>query len=70
MIPFFILAVLLIAAYEGPQLIKNKLWRELGVMGVIVGATAYLAVAGVLGMSTPLNWLEKLLGPVGMIIFK
>ena len=70
MIALFLLAVVYIGLYEGLPLFKRKLWRELGAVGLLLGSSVYLAVAETLGMSTPLNWLEQLLGPVGRMIFR
>ena len=70
MLLFLIVAVILIGLYEGPQLIKRRYWRELGAVGLLIGAASYLVVANILGWPAPLNWLENLLGPIGMSILK
>lgn len=70
MIAMFILAVILICLYEGGPLIKKRLWRELGAFGVLIGSAAWLGIAKILGISTPVNWLEQLLGPIGKMILK
>ena len=70
MIVLFILAVILIFLYDGVPLLKKRLWRELGTIGVLVGAASYLCIVDILGMSTPVNWLEQLLSPIGKILFK
>lgn len=70
MIAVFILAVVLIFLYDGLPLLKRKLWRELGVMGILIGSATYLGITEILGMTTPVHWLEQLLGPIGEIIFK
>lgn len=66
----FILAVVLIFLYDGLPLIKKGLWRELYTMGAIIGLAAYLGIAKTLELSTPFNWLEGLLSPVGTMIFR
>jgi len=70
MITPFLLAVILIVLYEGLPLFKNKLWRELGALGMLIGLAAFLGIADMWGMPTPVNLLEQLLGPIGQTIFK
>lgn len=70
MIVWFTLAVILISLHEGMPLLKRRLWRELGTLGLINISATYLAIAELLGMSTPLNWLEQLLSPIGKMIFR
>jgi len=69
-ITLFVITTSLILLYEGVPLIKKKLWRELSVLGVLLGSATYLAIAGMLQLSTPLNWLEYLLGPFGKMFFR
>ncbi len=70
MLALFILTVILIFLYEGVPLWKKRLWPELGTLGALTGVAAYLYIARVLGMTTPVDWLEMLLSPLGKIIFK
>lgn len=70
MLAMFILAVLLISLYEGLPLLKRRLWRELGAVGLLIGAAVYLGIAELWGMSTPLGLLEQLLGPIGKMTFR
>ncbi|VBB05145.1 Hypothetical protein LUCI_0352 [Lucifera butyrica] len=65
-----ILAGLLTAVYEGLPLFRKRLWRELAILGLLLGSAGLLGIVQVLGLSTPLNWLEQILGPVGRQFFK
>ena len=67
---FTLVGTILIFLYDGIPLWEKRLWRELGVLGVLIGAAAYLNIAAMLGMTTPVNWLEQLLGPIGRMIYK
>lgn len=70
MISLFILVAILICLFEGGALLNKKMWRELGVVGVLMGAALSLGITKLLGLSTPVNWLHQLLSPLGETIFK
>jgi 4-hydroxybenzoate polyprenyltransferase len=70
MIALFLLTVIVICLYEGIPLTKQRLWRELATLGLLIGSSFSLGVAKLLGVSSPLNWLEHWLGPIGKMIFK
>jgi hypothetical protein len=66
----FILAVILISLYDGLPLIKKRQWPELIAVGLIIGTSALLTIAEFLKLTTPFNWLEQLLMPIGVMLFR
>lgn len=70
MITLFILAIIFIFTIEGIPLIKKGLWRELGVFCFLLGIAVSIGIAKGLGVPTPIEWLQQLLGPIGMAILK
>ena len=70
MLGLIIFITLLIGFGEGMPLIRQKKWKELTVMGILI-AGAFLVIFGrMLRLPTPLEWLDHWLRPVGMGIFK
>lgn len=70
MIVFLIVAVVLICLAEVPPLVKKKLWKELTTFGFIIGAAIFLGIVELLTSTTPVEWLEQLLIPVGEAMLK
>lgn len=65
----FVLTVIIIFLADGIPLIKGKLWRELGVFCFLIASAICLVIINGLNISTPVNWLDKLLNPIGKAIF-
>lgn len=65
MIKALISAVLLIGFIEGSSLIKKKMWKEFITVSFILSIAVLLQVCKELGIITPINLLERLLGPIG-----
>lgn len=70
MVVFLIVAVILICLIEVPHLLKGGLRKELATLGFIIGIAVFLGIAKILDFTTPVEWLEQLLVPVGEAMFK
>ncbi|HHY61936.1 MAG TPA: hypothetical protein PLM91_04510 [Bacillota bacterium] len=60
-IVLLVLAVVVLGFYEAPDLIRNKLWRELAVFVFAVGLDFTLALLMLLGVNipNPAIWIDK-----------
>lgn len=65
-----VFAALAIGLAEGIPLKKRGQWKDLAVMGALLGIAFLLAVGYYLGLPSPLAFLERLLEPIGKAIFK
>lgn len=65
-------AFLVIIGLEAPRLIKEKMWRELGVFSVLLLLGAGLAYAMVLDIPipNPTKLMEKMFEPISMWLDK
>lgn len=64
------LSVITICLAEGIPMIKKRLWKELTVFGLLIGAAVFLAAGKFMGFRTPVDILYNLLSPLGKAIFK
>jgi len=64
----FLLAVP-ICVLEGKLLIREKRWKELGVVGILIGAALLIGLGNALGLPAPLESLARWLRPVGETLF-
>lgn len=60
-----IMAFIMLVIFEGVPLIRNKLWKELGVFCILLGVAALWGTAKSFNLDTPVEWLEDWLGPIG-----
>lgn len=65
-----ILAIILIFIAEGIPMIRNKLWKELITLGLLLGIALLLVIGYKLGIPTPLALVDELLSPFGKAIFQ
>lgn len=70
MIIILIVAVILIYLVEVPPLVKKKLWKELATFSFIIGIAIFIGIEKVLGLATPVAWLQQLLSPIGKAMLK
>lgn len=70
MIVLIIIAAVLIYFLDGKRLIKNKQWKELGVMSLLLAAAASLELMSMFKIPLPLTWLEFIFRPLGVLIMK
>lgn len=70
MIYLFIVAVITVGLAEALPLIKKKMWKEVFAISSLLGISTMLIVLRALGLSTPFEWLNQTLIPVGKFIFK
>ncbi len=61
---------LAIGLAEGIPLGKQRQWKALAVISTFLGMSVLLAVGYYFGLPAPLELLERLIGPVGKVIFK
>lgn len=59
--------IVIIGALEAPRLIKEKMWKELGVFSLLLLTGATLAIVMVMDITflNPVKVLEKIFTPVG-----
>lgn len=69
MITLLILPVLFFCLVDSIELVKKKLWRELVTMGFLIGTAVFFVIAKKLNIPTPVDILQILLKPVGMLLF-
>lgn len=69
MLTYFILATTLICLTDGLALFKNKQWRELGTLGLLIAAAILLVMAKKFDIPTPADVLQQMFRPVGEVIF-
>ncbi len=65
----FLLAVP-ICVFEGWPLFREKRWKELAVLGLLIGAALLIGLGKALGLPAPLAVLERWLHPVSEILFR
>lgn len=65
-----VFTALVIGLAEGIPLGKQGQWKELAVMGTLLGMAILLVAGYYLGLISPLVFLERLLEPVGKAILK
>lgn len=65
-----ILAAVLIGLIEGRPLFKKGMWRELAALTFLIGAGLFFLVTKKLGLPTPVEWLQQLVGPIGEAVYK
>jgi hypothetical protein len=70
MIYLFIIAVAAVSLAEGIPLIKKGMWKEFYTIVSLLGISAFFVVLSAFGLSTPFEWLNNSLIPVGKLIFK
>lgn len=70
MIKFLILIAVPICIFEGIPLFRNKKWRELITLGVLIGLSLIIGIGKQLGIMTPIELLDLLLMPLGKTFFK
>lgn len=70
MLTLFVLASAFIILADGVELVQQRRWRELGVMGFLLGLAGFIAVSGSLHLPTPIDGLQQMLRPVGETLFK
>jgi hypothetical protein len=70
MIKLLLILAVPICLLEGIPLFREKKWPELSVFGILIGVTLLLGIGDALGWPPPLEMLQRLLRPVGEIIFK
>lgn len=70
MIVAFIIAAILILFHDILPSLRKRRWQELKIIAIIMGFAAYLGITPLLKISTPINWVWQLLGPIGKMIFK
>lgn len=70
MLKLIIILAVPICFFEGMPLIRTKKWKELIVLGVLIGIALLIAIGKALDLPTPTQLLDQWLRPVGKAIFK
>jgi hypothetical protein len=70
MMGLLILLAVPIGIYEGLPLIREKRWKELITVGVLIGGALLIGLGKTFGIPTPLELLDQWLRPVEEAIFK
>jgi hypothetical protein len=70
MLKILIILIIPVCLFEGVPLIKAKKWKMLIALGTILGIALFIGIGKTLGLSTPLELLDRWLRPVGELIFK
>lgn len=65
-----ILAIILIFIAEGFPMIRNKRWKELTTLGLLLGIALLLTIGNKLGIPSPVALIYELLSPFGKAIFQ
>lgn len=55
---------------DGMRLVRQRRWRELATVGSLLALAGFLAIAASLHIPTPVDVLQRLLGPVGEALFE
>jgi hypothetical protein len=70
MIMLIILLTAPICLFEGMPLIKQRRWKELIVLGVLIGLVLFVGIGKTVNLPSPIQIMERWLLPVGKAIFK